>query len=198
LRTGRKNVPAGQAKSRVAVLDALMGYNMALGTSGSGILNGKKRYIAGVNPSGKALPVSMESQGRFCPGPSNDPKCPGGQNGDSGVAPTVDFITKALTDKKDVELCFAWPAKPASAGPPPTPPSPGGAHCVFVTGYRYVFGFLTLDFTQDLNQGNPGGVDWEDGGHMSMRIGIVNNQLWIRNFFDRPALVTHVITEAQK
>jgi hypothetical protein len=68
----------------------------------------------------------------------------------------------------------------------------------FVTGYRFVYGYLTLDCTQDLNQGKAGGVDFEDGGHISMRIGTFNNQLWIRSFFGRPALVTHVITEAPK
>jgi hypothetical protein len=124
-----------------------------------------------------------------------DPNCPLGQDGDSGKTPTVDFITKALADKKDVEICFAWPAKPATLT---TPFSPPGAHCVFVVGYRFVYGFLTLDFTHDLSQGNVGGVDWEDGGHMSMRIGSFNNQLWIRTFPDRPSLLTHVITEEPK
>jgi hypothetical protein len=193
-----RNVPSGQQGSRVGILDQQMGYNAAAGTSTLGILTGKQRYINGANPTGRLLPITMNSQGRFCPGASIDPNCPGGQNGDSGATPTVDFITKALADRKDVEVCFAWPARPASAGPPPTPASPGGAHCVFVTGYRYVNGYLTLDYTHDLNQGRAGGVNWEDGGHMSMRVGIANGQLWIRNFFDRPAMLTHVITEGPK
>src|SRR5262249_10135514 len=138
------------------------------------------------------LNVTTHSQGRFCPTGSVDPNCAGGQDGDSGKTPTVDFITKAIAEKKDVELCFAWPAKPG------TPPSPPGAHCVFAVGYRFVNGYLTVDFTHDLSQGNDGGVDFEDGGHMSFRIGVFNNQLWIRSFPDRPSLLTHVITEENK
>jgi len=188
-----KNVPNNEADSRVAALDRAMGYNPALGTATLNILQGKLNYI-----QQKKLALVTESQGRFCPTASIDPKCPGGQNGSDAVAPTVDFITKALTDKKDVELCFTWAAKPASFGPPPTAFSPPGAHCVFVTGYRFVFGFLRLDATQDLDQGNRGGVGWEAGGHMSMTLGTFNNQLWIKNWFGRTAQVTHVITEGPK
>jgi hypothetical protein len=195
---GANNNPAGRPGSRVALLDVLMGYNINLGTSPLAILTGKARYIAGANLTGRPLPITMNSQGRFCPNASIAPNCPLGQNGDSGAVPTADFITDALKAKKDVEVCFAWAAYPASAGPPPTPASPGGAHCVFVTGYRFVNGFLTLDCTQDLNQGKAGGTDFEDGGHISIRVGIVNNQLWIRSFFGRPALITNVITEALK
>jgi hypothetical protein len=198
VKDGANNVPAGQAKSRVGLLDAQMGYNINVGTSALGILNGKARYINGANLTGKPLALTMHSQGRFCPTGSIDPKCPLGQNGDSGNSPTVDFITDALTAKKDVEVCFAWAAYPASVGPPPTPAQPGGAHCVFATGYRFVNGFLTLDCTQDLSQGKAGGIDFEDGGHISLRVGVVNGQLWIRSFFGRPAILTNVITEEPK
>jgi hypothetical protein len=185
------NVPSTQANSRVGALDRAMGYLPAFGTATLNMLQGKLNYIAQ-----KKLALVTESQGRFCPFGAVDPKCPiGGQNGSDNAAPTETFITDALTAKKDVELCFSWAAKPGTLGPPPTFPSPAGAHCVFVTGYRFVFGFLRLDVTQDLNQGNRGGVGWEDGGHMSLTIGTFNNQLWIKNWFDRPALVTHVITE---
>ena len=207
---GRRNVPSvrpnGQQdpNSRVRELDIRMGFT-AQGTSAFGILNGKAQYIAGANPTGRPLPLTMQSQGRFCPGASIAPNCVGGRDGsgdpannEPGNAPTVGFITRALTDKKDVELCFAWAGRPASVGPPPTQASPPGAHCVFVTGYRFINGYLALDYTHDLDQGSRGGVDWEDGGHMSMRIGTFRNQLWIRNFFDRPALVTHVMTEAKR
>jgi hypothetical protein len=185
-----ENVPNNQADSRVAALDRAMGYSPALGTAALNILQGKLNYI-----QQKKLALVTESQGRFCPTASIDPKCPGGQNGSDAVTPTVDFITTALTDKKDVELCFAWAAKPAT---PTTAFSPPGAHCVFVTGYRFVFGFLRLDATQDLDQGNRGGVGWEAGGHVSMTIGTFNNQLWIKNWFGRTALVTHAITEGPK
>jgi hypothetical protein len=191
-----KNVPStgNQANSsRVGALGRAMNYNPALGTSALNILQGKKNYI-----QQKRLNLETESQGRFCPTASIDPRCPGGQNGSDGVTPTENFITKALKDKKDVELCFSWPAKPGSAGPPPTVASTPGAHCVFVTGYRFVNGFLRLDVVQDLDQGRMGGLGWEDGGHMSLTIGMSNNQLWIKNWFGQAAQVTHAITEAPK
>jgi hypothetical protein len=198
VKDGAKNVPAGQAKSRVGLLDAQMGYNMNLGTSALGILNGKARYIAGANPTGKPLALTMDSQGRFCPTGSIDPKCPGGKDGDSGATVKDNFITDALAAKKDVEVCFAWPAYPATVGPPPRAAPPGGAHCVFVTGYHFVNGFLELDATQDLNQGKKGGVGAGDGGHVVLRVGIVNGQLWMPSFFGRPAQITNVVTEAAK
>jgi hypothetical protein len=179
-----ENVPSANKdpKSRVGALDTAMGYT-ANGTSTLGMLQGKKNYI-----QQKGLNLVTESQGRFCP--TADPRCPGGQNGSNGAKPTEDFITKALMDKKDVEICFSWPAKP---------PSPAGAHCVFVTGYRFVNGYLTLDITQDLDQNkNPGGTDWEDGGHMALRVGVFNGQLWIRNWFGQAAQLTHVVTEGPK
>jgi hypothetical protein len=188
-----KNVPSNEAKSRVGALDRAMGYNANSGTPTLGILNGKLNYIKQKN-----LPLVTESQGRFCPTASINPKCPGGKDGSDAVTPTVDFITQALADKKDVELCFTWAAKPATVGPPPTPFSPAGAHCVFVTGYRFVNGFLTLNIRHDLDQGNKGGVDQKDGGHMTVTVGIVNNQLWIKDWFGRSAQVTHVITEGPK
>jgi len=206
IKDGAKNVPSAQANSRVKKLDTLMGFT-ALGTSAYGILTGKEAYINGQNPTGAALKIAMDSQGMFCPTPSLDPKCVGlfngkmvaGQPGASGTTVTADFITDALAAKKDVEVCFAWAAYPPSFGPPPTAAQPGGAHCVFVTGYRFVNGFLTLDCTQDLNQGGKvPGTGWENGGHVSIRVGTFNDQLWIRSFFGRPALITNVITEAPK
>lgn len=140
----------------------------------------------------------MDSQGRFCPTGSIDPKCPGGKDGDSGATVKDSFITDALAAKKDVEVCFAWPAYPFNPGPPPRAATPGGAHCVFVTGYHFVNGFLELDAIQDLNQGKKGGVGAGDGGHIVLRVGIVNGQLWIPSFFGRPAQITNVITEAPK
>ena len=67
-------------------------------------------------------------------------------------------------------------------------------------GYRWVNGYLTVDYTQDANQGGKGtvGLDWDTGGHMSMRIGSFNGQLWYRNFPGRPAQITHVISEEAK
>jgi len=188
-----KNVPSNEANSRVGALDRAMGYNPFFGTPALGILQGKLNYI-----QQKKLALVTESQGRFCPTASIDPKCPGGRDGNDAVTPTADFITKALTDKKDVELCFTWAAKPGTVGPPPTLPSPPGAHCVFVTGYQFVNGFLSLNFTHDLDQGNKGGVDPKDGGHMSLTVGTVNNQLWIKDWFGQSAQLTHVITEAPK
>src|SRR5262249_44678218 len=153
-------------KSRVDWLDVAMGFTNA-GTPSGGILGGKLQYINGNNPTGKPLAVTVSSQGRFCPANSAEgPNCPFGVNGDAGKTPTVDFITKAIADKKDVEVCFAWPAKPGAMNPKP------GAHCVFAVGYRFVYGFLSLDVTHDFSQGNDGGIFWDDGGHMSMRIGM--------------------------
>ena len=133
----------------------------------------------------------MDSQGRFCPNTFLDPTCATGENGTSGAVVKEPFITDALQAKKDVEICFSWAAYPGSVGPPRTNPTPPGAHCVFVTGYRWVNGQLALDYTQDFNQGKLGGVDWEEGGHMSMRVGIVNGELWTPNFFGRPAKITN-------
>ena len=114
------------------------------------------------------------------------------------MKPVCSRVSRALVALA-IALSFGVPAYAATPGPPPTPFQPGGAHCVFATGYRFVNGFLTLDYTQDLNQGGKvPGIGWENGGHMSMRVGIVNNQLWIRSFFGRPALITQVITEAPK
>jgi len=195
---GATNAPASQPRSRIKALDDQMGFTMANGTSTLNMLNGKARYIAGANPSRRPLPLTMDSQGRFCPTGSIDPNCPGGRNGDSGAAVTPAFITDALAAKKDVEVCFAWPAYPASAGPPPRAAMRGGAHCVFVTGYHFVNRFLELDATHDLNQNQPGGTGFGDGGHIVLRVGIVNGQLWIPSFFGRPAQITNVITEAPK
>ncbi len=199
-----KATPPADPKSRVAWLDYDMGYT-AVGTWTLGIKKGKEAYIAGknaagkkTNPAGKALDLTMDSQGRFCPSSFVDPSCATGENGTSGAVVKEPFITDALMAKKDVEVCFAWPAYPGSVGPPRTNPTPAGAHCVFVTGYRFVNGFLSLDCTQDFNQGKLGGVDFEDGGHVSLRIGIVNGELWIPSFFGRPAKITNVITEAPK
>ena len=200
-----KPTPAPDPKSRVRWLDTQMGYNPALGTSALGIKQGKEAYIAGknkagqkTNPSGKALNVTMDSQGRFCRAPSIDPNCNPGENGTSGAQVTEKFITDALMAKKDVEVCFAWPAYPGSVGPPPRLPAPAGAHCVFVTGYHFVNGFLELDCTQDFNQGKPGGVGDGDGGKVTLKVGIVNGELWIPSFFGRPAQITNAITEELK
>jgi hypothetical protein len=209
VKDGANDLPSGKLSSRVGLLEApaLMATSSALGTSPLNLLTGKTKYINGQNPTGKPLAIDMDSQGMFCPTPSIDPKCSAvingqlvkGQPGASGTTIKEPFITDALQAKKDVEVCFAWAAYAPAAGPPPTPFQPGGAHCVFVTGYRFVNGYLTLDYTQDLNQGgNVPGIGWENGGHMSMRVGIVNGQLWIRSFFGRPALIMQVITEAPK
>ena len=81
-----KNVPStgNQANSsRVGALGRAMNYNPALGTSALNILQGKKNYM-----QQKRLNLETESQGRFCPTASIDPRCPGGQNGSDGVTPT--------------------------------------------------------------------------------------------------------------
>ena len=61
--------------------------------------------------------------------------------------PTPTYITQALDNQADVEICLAWP----SVGT-----KPGGAHCVFVTGYRYVNGDLKLTIVHDSAQGTAG------------------------------------------
>jgi hypothetical protein len=64
-----KNVPSNQANSRVGALGRAMGYNPFFGTPTLGMLQGKKNYIAQKN-----LNLVTESQGRFCPTASVDPK----------------------------------------------------------------------------------------------------------------------------
>jgi hypothetical protein len=199
-----KATPPPDPNSRVRWLDVQMKYTAA-GTSALLIKQGKEAYIAGknakgqkTNPSGQALPLTMDSQGRFCLAPSIDPNCNPGENGASGATVTEPFITDALQAKKDVEVCFAWPAYPGAVGPPVRQPTKAGAHCVFVTGYHFVNGFLELDCTQDFKQGKPGGVGDGDGGKVTLRVGTVNGQLWIPSFFGRPALITNAITEAPK
>jgi len=59
---------------------------------------------------------------------------------------------------------LSWPAKPASAGPPPTLASLL-APIVFVTGVPVRSWFLKPT-CQDLDQGRMGGVGWKTGPHV--------------------------------
>ena len=163
-------------KSRLGLLDPLVGNTIIgadpnnnknpiyKGTASLNLLTGKNAYISNrnlltgkaqipQNPKGKALPITMESQGLFC---GTSMLCPAGSmagqctvNGklQSCPLPTPSHITQALDNQADVEICLAWP----SVGT-----KPAGAHCVFVTGYKYVNGDLKLTIVHDPAQGTAG------------------------------------------
>jgi hypothetical protein len=156
------------------------------------MLDGKMAFL---RDAGIANRLVVRSQGVFC-GPGNN-NC---VNGSNGAAPMANFITGELDNGEDVEICFSTGTF---------------AHCVRVTGYSFVGGFLMLNYVQDFTQGNNNvGTAANEGGVGTLRVGqvpamnaqnppvlvITSNMINVPpgtvNPFTGGGVITNVITES--
>ncbi len=176
--------------SRVAQIDVRMGRTAGNTTPLRKVLEGKMAFL---NDAGIANRLVVRSQGVFC-APMR-----GCVNGSNGAMPTANFITSELDNGEDMEICFSTGTF---------------SHCVRVTGYSVVNGFLMLNYVQDFVQGNNNvGTAANEGGVGTLRVGqvatmnpngtaliITSNMVMVppgtNNPFTGGGIITNVITES--